>query len=200
MKTRISRIIKMLCILPLISLFLTGCTSEIKPLSGLELSLAHKQKIPLKVGLYMSPDYCNYSFVTDQIYVTYYTIPLGSTLCHETKIIVEAIFEEVSVFPSLEANDKSINVIMIPEIVILKIQMMGYTHKSEALLIGKWTVVDMNGRLIWVDTFQSHVITTYGDHLPSTLKRAKFVLEDYFQNVFKGIQSWKLWESVAMTK
>lgn len=190
MKSGGLKIVKTLCILFFIFPVLSGCTQTYRPSSDFTIPDVEK-KIPFKVGLYMSPEYCNYSYEKGFGFI----FVLGDALCYGTERVVKTAFNEVVIIssPKSTSNDKTIKAIIIPEILAAENQISGKSP-SEALLIGKWTVVDANGKLIWVDTFQGHIVTT-GVIRPSGIqKRTQLVVEDYFQKALKGISSWKLWE------
>lgn len=148
------KICPLLCII-IIMTSLTGCgfTHKISAKSFEELS--SKEKIPLHVELLLPPDFCDYKF-TRQRGLDWHVFPLGEAFCNGSKILANAAFTEVSV-ASGEAipSGNRIDAKLIPKLVSVNHFMpMVAWQIQEAVIIIEWKLVDINGKMIWVDTVQ----------------------------------------------
>lgn len=176
-------IIVILCIAQLY--VVTGCTSNIKPSPDIKIPSLTERSINKMIGLYMSPDYCNYTSKLDDLEFLW-----GNDLCRGTKSVVKLAFEYVITLSSPKPDDVSVKVVIVPEI---HASFVSRAPKGEALLIGVWRAFDPDGKLIWIDTFKGNIRTEGGAGSEILEKRMQFALEEYFQNALDGMTKWQLW-------
>lgn len=186
------KICPLLCII-IIMTSLTGCGFTHKISAKPFEELSSKEKIPLHVELLLSPDFCDYKF-TRQRGLDWHVFPLGEAFCNGSKILANAAFTEVSV-ASGEAipSGNRIDAKLIPKLVSVNHFMpMVAWQIQEAVIIIEWKLVDINGKMIWVDTVQGKGRNKLGPALTglrNNQETMQMAVDDLFLNSLNSIMS-----------
>lgn len=190
MKSRLSKVISVQIVL-VILLFLSACTHIYTFTKDFEMPAIETKKIPLRVGLYLQADFCQFVFKKDYKFGDKYVFQIGEALCSSTEKMLKLIFSEVVNLESPEVNKShGINALVIPQIVSVGYMQPAWRllQDDEVIIKVKYTFFNTNKKIIWVDTFQG--IARGKDRL----KCMQFAVEEQFRRALEGILSSKCWE------
>lgn len=152
-----------------------------------------KEKIPLHVVLLLSPDFCDYTF-TRQRLGDWHVYPLGEAFCNGSKMLANAAFTEVSM--TLETTippGHRIDAKLIPKLVSVNHFMPMWAWQiQEAVIIIEWKLVDINGKMIWVDTVQGkgrNKLGTTFTGLRNNQETMQMAVDDLFLKSLNSVMS-----------
>ncbi len=168
---------------------LAGCYLPHKITAKPFEELLGKEKIPLHVELLLPPDFYDYKF-TRQRGLDWHVFKLGKAFCDGSKMLAEAAFTKVSVTSgtAIPPGDR-IDAKLIPNLVSVNHFMpMTIFEIQEAVIIFEWKLVDINGKMIWIDTIQGKGRKQLGSlwHNRATMQMA---VDDLFFNSLNSIMS-----------
>ena len=148
-------------------LFLSACGGfggrykiETMPLE----EFSDSKKIPLDVKLVLDPVLCNYVYVSSRQGAKR-AYELGDALCSSTKKLFATLFNNVTVVSSNNDNtEANFNAIVTPKVVDTSVLVRpGAPPNFEATIIYECSMVDVNGRIIFLRTVkENNVLKQYG--------------------------------------
>jgi hypothetical protein len=161
-----------------LSIFLVmGCTHMIPPPKQPFTAYVGQEKIHLKVGLNITDELLKAKGETHSMGDTW-VIPIGGSIATNATVLTRHTFDEVVVMSNgqLPPNE-TVAAILTPKVAYVN-RTMGATSFGESIVDIKveWTLSDLNGNTIWVDTINGQSSASTGWTSPEkVLKRA---LED----------------------
>ena len=161
-----------------LSIFLvTGCTHMIPPPKQPFTAYVGQEKIHLKVGLNITDELLKAKGETHSMGDTW-VIPIGGSIATNATVLARHTFDEVVVMSNgqLPPNE-TVAAILTPKVAYVN-RTMGATSFGESIVDIKveWTLIDLNGNTVWVDTINGQSSASTGWTSPEkVLKRA---LED----------------------
>lgn len=180
-------------------IFLSGCTVTHTIKADLQVSTGEIDRIPIRVGLYMAPEFCHYTVRKEWLLDTH-VIELGGALCNGTKDTLAAGFREVTILESLAFDpcQEKVNAIVVPEVVKVSIFLPATTFQPTNTIVRvKYTFLDQEGQIMWVDTFQGEAEVEVR-HFKKDLRRCvQLAVEDLYHKSLQGILSSTWWHSLA---
>ena len=190
-KRRINRITAsvtaFILMLVVVLLFVAGC--GIPPWADFHIEPPAPTKIPLRVGLYLSPAFRSY-YHTYQGIPTY---PMGGAMSNISERALKAVFQEVVVLDEkafdLAKND--VRAVISPEMVATE------NTWSVFRITCKWTIASTDGKILYVNTFT-------GDGNDNSFvgntrigKAMANATKDMFQKFLSHMTSVKWWEDIG---
>jgi len=111
----------------------------------------HSNKIPSAVALFLSSDYCDYSYKTTANGETW-IFNLGPTLCDYSKTIIQQAFTRSLVVMEKNNIDKDkIDLIITPKVVDTSVYFRpGIPAKAISMIVVEWVIVDKNGEIVYM--------------------------------------------------
>ena len=146
-------------------------------------------QIDLKIGIVVTNEFRNTTIVEESPFYKK-TIFLGEALALNTENLGEILFSDITVANSTElVVNSDIDAVLIPKVI--------FTDQSSAMqmtIIAKveWTMNDLNGNNIWVDTITGKGSEPAGNSSTEhdqTEKRIKKLMKDLFMKSHKAISS-----------
>ena len=181
-------------------LFSNACTRNCQIDTNLIMPVQKASKIPLRVGLYMSPDFLSYTRKIAAVNTDSYVFNLGEALRSGSEKMLGIAFKEVIVLsPSEEAMERGVKIVVSPQIQEVDMIIPGWAWKQlKSLVIIKWEATDSTGRILWVDTFEGRSNNRVGYFLRGKAARKcmKRGVEDHFGNAFEGILNSTWWKTI----
>lgn len=184
-----------ICISTGILISLSACTVKTSPIVSLNAPI--KDKIPIRVGYYLQPEYCNLRYFKMTLGGST-NLFIGETMCNGIETMLRTAFRDVVKLSSIDADMKSqmIKAVVIPEIIAIDINIPAMTTKDETTLIKmKWTIIDAEKNILWTDTITGEAhkfcMTTY-----CRRGMMEVAIQDQFQKAFESVLKQEWWESV----
>lgn len=161
------------------------------------------EKIHLKMGLFLNPDINK---------INIYSTPrqglivhIGNSLSRNAEKMTKDIFNEVIVFSGNALKEpigpKKVDAIITPEVtsVNLHILQKSFSQVLDCMIIIKWTIVDRNGKLLYVNTFTGEA--RYEPYRPfGGENRAREcvinAIDDHFRKAYQAIANTKWWHDI----
>lgn len=199
--------------------FIAGCTTfRYSVREDFKVLVPTTNRIPIRVGLYMPSDVCQYEIKKERrgFLVVYH---FGESICNGVERMLRGAFNEVVVLESI-ASDMSkygIKAVVIPQIDSGNILLGGTKFQDlKALIRIKYTATDINGKTLWIDTFQGEgrkkwdksfiyksafipplmIYKAATQEKKDMLMVMQLALEDHFHNALVGMLSSRWWESI----
>lgn len=179
-------------LLILTSLFFLGCGNPIR-VKEINILQNFYNKIPLKVGLYLSPSFCAYQYRGKSFefkWVGHYL--LGESICQTAPDFFKNSFKEVFIM-----NEKSIpsNVKLIISPEIIEAETIGPTMATHIII--KWTFANPKGKIYYLNTVKGIGKHDEGFWLPPAAREAfNSTLKDHYHRLYSHMHSTKWWEDV----
>ncbi len=172
----------------LVLAFLTGCHSIIN-IPEVPIEYSHKDKINLKVKLYLSEELLNSRWGEDAS--SYVEVPIGETLSNNSKILLNEIFTEVVV--SKDLNDAGeVIATFTPRVVMIKqtFPLWGFGD-METTIMYEWMLKDKSNNIIWADTITARHKGPWDSGRPKKNGLIQFnaLMNELFQKSFNSISS-----------
>ena len=184
-------------------LFLASCSPSfnVNVPKDINLSLTKTKTIPLTVGLYAKADLKKYKFVKREPYeFRPLYISIGDAIKSGIDKVSNIAFKEVKTLNSIDDGKSSsdIQAIVIPEIVGSDLILTGRNYSC--LVKMKWTVLDKNGKELFLKTILGEGISGIGytrwgseENLNKCMKSA---VEDCFQKTYNSIIHIDWWRAI----
>ena len=179
-----------------ILLILSGCTYTSQITRDLNIPVQEVKKIPLRVGLYMSPNFLNYTYKESRL-AEKFVFPLGETFRAGSEKIVKMAFQDVVILSALdEAIIEKLKIVISPQIQAVDIMfpMWGWGYLKSTVII-KWTAIDPTEKIIWVNTFEGES-KIKGKTVKNIRNSLQVAIEDHFSKAYEGIISSTWWKSI----
>lgn len=177
-------------LLPLLTLSLafTGCTHTIRPPQTPYLGYATQQKIPLKVALNLTDELRKSKYERHSMgYV--WVIPIGDSVAQNAGVLARHAFADVvGVNNGAQPPNGPVDAILTPKVAYLN-RTQGATSfgKSIVSLKLEWTLTDVAGKTIWLDTITGESSGSTGWTDPEKVLKA--ALEDALTKSQQAISS-----------
>ena len=178
---------------------LSGCVHPKNVQISLPIPVEETEKIPLRAGLYLDKQFTNYS-------ITYLAvINVGEALSKGAENIINKAFQEgVTIYTTdLTMIPKGLDVLVIPEIDRIYVYEHGlgsYWSNTSVIARIKWRIQDMNGKIVFMNTFTGEDMYKRPANIYSMSSRAckgaAKALENHFTKAFVGLTSIKWWELI----
>lgn len=171
---------------------LIGCVFPVK-LDDFKIEQPAKSKIPLRVGLYLSPKVCNYVHVAGN-----FRISLGEGVCSNARGVLRNVFNEVILLDEKESDlaKHGIKAVVSPEIIETEIIEGAFGPHGDFLLTCKWTITSADGKILYMDTVKG--IGSDSSFLGSTRfsRNASITVKDHYQKLISHMLSSRWWEDI----
>ena len=140
-------------------LIITGCKTTSPNIAPATVEPWHpsvKSKIPLHVGLYLTPQFKQFTFKGGKGGIhDPFTISIGDTMCSYAESSLKELFLDVSIINDLEQDPKinHVDVIIMPE--IIDIDSIVDTWKPDywkSNVTCKWSIKNINGIYLYLNT------------------------------------------------
>ena len=160
------------------------------------------EKIHLRVGLYLDPQFTNCIVVPPWGTNFYRRIEMGEALSKGSEYILNRSFKEVVTIYTMDAKliPKGLDALVIPEIDRIYENAQDPFKKHSAVTAKiKWTIIDMNKKVLYKNTFIGEAkykfwpLAAHPEEIPAGYTRA---VEDQFRKAYIGITTTKWWESL----
>lgn len=187
--------------------FSSACRTTLNEKIRTDLSITVNEvgKIPLRVGLYLSPEFMNYS-KTPSHYSESGRIQMGEALSKGAEDITNKAFKQVVTIYKTdpESFPKGLDAIIIPEVEKTYGGFVGeltrqYSYYQTVTVKLKWTIKDMNQKTLYTNTFTTEVEyrndPVFGQR-ERLLKAYTKAIEDQFAKAFSGITSINWWGGI----
>jgi hypothetical protein len=178
-------------LLLLLLIFISSCGSI--GIKEINLSQTISNKIPLKVGLYLSSSLCNYHY--RGAFEGQWTgdFLLGDSVCTSAPIFFKKFFTEVIITDGKTDLSNNLKLIISPE--IIEAETRGPTQETRITI--KWTFVSPEGKVYYLNTVTGNARSDIGIFLPKR-GRVAFTnaLTDHFQKLQVDIHNSKWWENI----
>jgi len=155
-----------------------------------------ERKIPIRVGLELPPDFCNYTykFKGPEIFSDCHIYPLGKVFCDGAEMVSKAAFTEVVVTSKgTSVSVQKIAGTLIPQ--FIKIDIAGGPTSFggfKAAIMIKWIFTDNSGKMVWVNTSRGESRITGGIPFTSEKRLSQSIemaIDDLFQKSLESILS-----------
>lgn len=157
-------------------------------------------KIPMQVGLYMSPDFRN------PVYTYFSSIfPLGEEIvagmAAGAKKALKETFQEVYIIDRAESTDLSkygVKAIVVPEIVEpgISIRGGGFGTEGKFEFVCKWTVYATDGKILYMNTFLGTGRDSNFSGATRLNKGMILAIKDNYQKFITHMLSTKWWDGI----
>jgi len=181
-----------ICIILVVLLSLNACAPpplRTSPISS--LNTTHREKIPLRVGYYIQPEYCAWIWRADPPYI--YSYFFGETICNGVETMLVTAFRDVVRLSSVNTDLKSqnINALVAPEILQVDIN----TNRNTVFIKMKWTIRDDDNNILWADTItgSAHEICMAKW---CRIRIVESAFQEQFQKAFESVLRQEWWQSV----
>ena len=137
-------------------LLFNACSLKYGISSDIKLPPVGTNHIPLRIGLYLSPNIFNYTY--EEPYLTY---QMGRALSTGTENMLRLAFKDVIVLPSANVVEpqRGIDAYVVPEVVhITGVAPLFVWHEDKVIVRMKYSFTDSERKIIWEGTFQGEVI------------------------------------------
>lgn len=185
-------------------LIVSACTRVCLVRTDLRIPGEKTGKIPLRVGLYMSPEFLSYSCTIIGANGDTYSFPLGEAFRSGADAATKMAFEETVILSSInDAMAQNTRIIISPEVEEVDMVIPGFAFRRlKSLVIMKWAVADLTGRTIWVGTFEGEGdnIVGYLFRTSAARKCMQRAVEQQFAKALQGIRSSPCLKSVALLR
>jgi hypothetical protein len=178
--------------------FSVGCQTPHKKIQ-ITIPVKEKEKIPLRVGLYLDPKSMNYSKIVPPDYPNLKgIIHMGEALSKGAETVIGSAFKEVvNIYTKdRELIPKGLDALVIPE--IEKIYDTVKTRHPEAIVSIKWSIQDINGRILYMNTFTGDVkfkFAAFVSPFERLCEAYTKAIEDQFAKAYIGITSTNWWQT-----
>jgi hypothetical protein len=177
------------CAVILAAVLLTaGCTHMIRPPKQPFTAYLDGNRIQLKVGLNITDELLAAKGETHSMGDTW-VIPIGPSIATNAEVLMKHTFEDVvKVKNGQLPPNESVAAILTPKVAYIN-RTMGATSFGESIVDIKveWTLSDLNGNTIWVDTINGQSSGSTGWTNPE--KILKKALEDLLTKSQQAISS-----------
>ncbi len=197
------------------ALFFSSCNFNFNVGQKFQLAPPRIDKIPLRIGLTLSPEICNFKLdKTRQDEARHYFF--GESICYGIKEMMGSLFTDVVVSNSLEIKPAggSLKYIIVPSIAECDFLFPGNVFVDfRAVVAVKYTVYSEDGTVVWFDTYRgsgqqpmskSHfwnmlvfpvgiyaMITNEKNASESCMRQA---IEDQFRQATEGLKQSPWWK------
>jgi hypothetical protein len=148
-------------------------------------------KIPLKIGLYISPGFRNYIYSPHYPQSGKYLV--GDGLSKTADILFKEIFKEVILIDGMSNIATDIKAIISPE--IIETFFIGFS--PEFHIVCKWTIISPGGKVYYMNTITG---IGMGDRSFNGMKRISVALtnavKDHYEKLLAHIHSTYWWENI----
>jgi len=171
----------------ILMIILCGCAFShelsVKPVRKVSI----EEKIPIRVALELSPDFCNYHYSWQMGVSDRHNFPLGKAFRRGAEMVSEAAFFDVSVTSKdVKPPAHKIAGIITPQ--VIHVDIMGAPwkgYRQTTLMMIKWTFTDHSGKIIWVKTCKGEA----DDKGKGWLEMVQASLDDLFRKSLESILS-----------
>jgi hypothetical protein len=190
MKTKNARGIVRLLQVFSITFVLASCTVVYHvPLEPVECP--QRDKIDLKVALCLTEELRNAKWEKKKMGDTY-TLPLGEAFSLNAEMVARALFSNVLVTNNATNSVEAwVDTILTPRMVSVQLtRPLFIWEESKIAVIFEWSLKDVKGDIIWVDTITGvgkGTIKRYSKD--SAMEAVEMLLEDLFQKSFQVMSS-----------
>ena len=180
-----------------------------------DLPESPSNKIPMCVGYYLSDPLCTFKIQKGPYKNQTFYFYFGESFCFGIDKMLNSIFSNAILLDSLGSSGKNqkIEAIVLPEISSGNILLPMTKFKDIEMLIRiKYTVIDNNKNVLWIDDIQGEGITHWNKKFllsswnpPLMIYRAitqqksdmvkcmRLTLEDHFKNAYSSFINSKFW-------
>lgn len=202
---RIHMALSNICAVLALGLVVSGCG---RPVHRLELSAEPEilavstEKIQQKVGLYLPPRFAEYACSLMSTKGDEYHFALGDALVGGAEAMMRMAFRETVTLAEMDkAGNYGIDIIIYPEVEAIDMVIPPWFQSiQKALVIVKWTAVDLTGRVRWVDTFKGwgeNEVAGFPGHDRSVRECVEFAIEDMYGKALQAILESPWWRSAG---
>jgi hypothetical protein len=181
----------------IVFLFVTGCAAPVRMYSDYEIKIDAKptQKIPIRIGLYLTPYFENYSRVCHPD-----TLYWGEGLSISAKRTLKTVFEDVVLINKMDADlsNQNIQAVITPEITDSQCRLVTSLYEWYCSITCKWTIVDLKGKPMYTNTFiGEYNLKKFGLSVQRAARKAEcmtLAIEDHYNKFLSNLISTKWWE------
>jgi hypothetical protein len=156
-----------------------------------DLQALSAPKIPLRVGLYMSPTFRTYQSLS------YGPEVLGEGMTKGAEQATRQAFEDVVIIDSLGTNipRSAIKAVATPEIVEARIiNEMGFRLTYE--IVCKWTISSVDGRTVYMNTFRGQGVDSSFTARTRISTAMTLAAKDQYDKFVAHVVSTKWWDAI----
>lgn len=173
----------------------------------LPLNTENVKQIPLRPKFYISPEFRQKAHAPlKPLKIDIMPVKVGETILNEVKVVMECAFSESGEISSIEGNfsNQGFDIIVVPEIMLLDMRQgsgftiggvlgtMGFGGSTNTIFQVKWTISDVNGKILWEDT----ITATYNERCYTKLGYLRLMektIKDQFQQVLEKMTGYDWW-------
>jgi hypothetical protein len=155
------------CALFLVAIFATAHGQTISPTDA---------KLPLKAALVLTPEFCA-TITKDGPFTTKERFEIGKAACTELEPALKAAFPNLARVEAATSSGDA-QVVLLPRFVNVDATMgiTAFSNREMAVLL-EWTVKDMSGNTVWLETVQGSAKHHVGNMF-TYKKNCKLIAED----------------------
>lgn len=169
-------------------LFITGCAQIVYDIPNEPVSHPQINKLNLRVGLSLSEELRRAKWERPGYGIT---VTVGETLTLNAEVMAHALFSSVVAVTNntIEPVEARVEAVLTPRMVSFVRTQLASPHFGEQIstIILKWTLKDVKGNMIWVDTIAGEG-RGKGTHRKAE-EQIEALVEDLFQKSFQAISS-----------
>ena len=184
--------------------FLFSCSINKKVEINQPIIVKGIEKIPLRAGIYLNQEFRNF-VKTNRIGDV--VIYMGESLSKGAEEIVDKAFREVVILHTKDLGlmPKEVQVLILPEIEKIYGGVQGEIvagWKDIVLVRIKWTIMDRNGKILYMNTFASEAeykrkqFTSGSTRVTWICEAYAKAIENNLQEAFVSITSTRWWHSI----
>ena len=186
MKTALSLVTLVAC--------LSGCTVHHAIRGNLNVpKTTVAAKIPLRVGLYMSPNFRKDTFFA---VMTIHEVHLGEGMSRGAEKACRAAFEEVVLLEEEQTDltKWNLDAVIHPVITERSVRLIGGLTYS-CSMNAKWTIIDLDGNILYVNSFPGeHIIKAPTSDIWT--KCMTSAVEEHYEKLLSHLLSVNWWEDL----
>jgi hypothetical protein len=184
------KVIVNLLLLLVTILTIGGCATKIEKL---DIKLPSSDKIPLRVGLYMSPEFRKYTYSTGGLVTPIGKFYIGEGLSIGAEKALKQVFNEVVIINNKsDISNQNIKAVISPEILDVAAEQNVVFFK----MLCRWTISGADGKIYYNDTITGVGKDTSLAFATRERKAMTKAIENHYYKFIEQMLSSKWWENI----